>query len=327
MTDTRPLLSRVASSVYWMARYIERAENLARFIGVGLHLQLDMPLDPVSQWDSLISATGDAAVFKERYGAATQAKVIEFLAFDPQNLNSISACIRAARENARSVRETISSEMWEQVNSMYLMTPSNGRRPEADSLHEFFRNIRLACHLFQGITDTTMTHDEAWHFLRAGRELERADKASRILDVKYFMLLPSVSDVGTPYDDVLWSAVLKCLSGFEMYRKKYGRISPRQIVEFMVMDAEFPRAIRYCIHRADRSLHEITGTPQGSFRYRSEQLMGMLEAHLNYTSVEGILRSGLHEFLDDLQVRMNHIGDHVRLDFFTHRPPGDEAPA
>jgi len=327
MTDKRPLLSRVASSVYWMARYIERAENLARFIGVGLHLQLDMPLDPVSQWDSLIHATGDAAIFKERYGAATQAEVIEFLSFDPENSNSISSCIRAARENARSVRETISSEMWEQVNSMYLMTPSNGNRPAADSLHEFFRNIRLACHLFQGITDTTMTHDEAWHFLRAGRELERADKASRILDVKYFMLLPSVADVGTPYDDVLWSAVLKCLSGFEMYRKKHGRISPRQIVEFLVMDAEFPRAIRYCIHRAERSLHEITGTPSGSFRYRSEQLMGMLEAHLNYTSVEGILRSGLHEYLDDLQARMNDVGDAVRLDFFTHRPPGFEASA
>jgi len=325
MTDARPLLSRVAASGYWMARYIERAENLARFIGVGLHLQLDMPLDPVGQWNSLVHATGDAKLFKERHGAATQAKVIEFLSFDQQNLNSISSCIRAARENARSVRETISSEMWEQVNSMYLMTPANGRRPEAEMLPEYFRSIRLACHLFQGITDTTMTQNEAWHFLRTGRELERADKASRILDVKYFMLLPSLADVGTPYDNVLWSAVLKCLSGFEMYRKKHGRISPRDIVQFLVMDAEFPRAIRYCIHRADRSLHEITGTPPGSFHYRCEQLMGQLEAHLNYTSVDGILRDGLHEFLDDLQLRMNGVDEHIQREFFALRPSAVEA--
>jgi uncharacterized alpha-E superfamily protein len=123
-----------------------------------------MPLDPVSQWNSLVQATGDAAVFKERLGTATQAKVIEFLAFDPQNPNSISACIRAARENARSVRETISSEMWEQINSLYLLITAESRKSVPEVLPEFCHHVRMACHLFQGITHTTLSHNEAWHY-------------------------------------------------------------------------------------------------------------------------------------------------------------------
>ena len=142
--------------------------------------------------------------------------------------------------------------------------------------------------------------------------LERADKTSRILDVKYFILLPSTRDVGTPYDDIHWSAVLKSVSGFEMYRKKYGRISPRDIVDFLVMDREFPRAIHFCIRSADESLHAITGTPMGSFGYPSEQLMGLLRAELDFTSVEQIIRDGLHEYLDGLQTKMNAIDDSLR---------------
>ena len=199
----------MADAVYWMARYIERAENVARFIGVNLNLQLDLPMEPAHQWQPLIDTSGDVTSSSERYGEATQANVIEFLAYDAANTNSISSCLRAARENARSVRETISSEMWEQVNSMYLEMQSQRRMPDPGQLPEIFRAIRLGCHLFQGITDATMTHNEAWHFVRMGRKLERADKTSRILDVKYFMLLPSAGAVGTPYDDIHWSAVLE----------------------------------------------------------------------------------------------------------------------
>ncbi len=314
--ESRPLLSRVAESVYWMARYIERAENVARFIGVNLHLQLDLEGDAVNQWESLVDTSGDAAVFKERYGEASQSTVIHFLVFDPENPNSIYSCLRSGRENARSVRETISSEMWEQVNTMYLRIQSHKSNLDFESVPEFFRDIRLSCHLFQGITDTTMTHNEAWHFLRMGRKLERADKSSRMLDVKYFMLLPSLSDVNTPIDDIHWSAVLKSVSGFEMYRKKYGRLIPRDIVAFLIMDQEFPRAIRYCVHSADQSLRAITGTAAGSFSFRSEQLMGRLHADLDFTSVDSVLRDGLHEFLDRLQAKLNTVDDHIQSDFF-----------
>ena len=289
-SETLPLLSRVADSVYWIGRYIERAENVARFIGVNLNLQIDLPLAPPHQWQPLIDTSGDTEVFREKYGVATQARVIEYLAYDADNPNSIASCLRFARENSRSVRETISSEMWTQINSMYLQLQSQRSLPEPERMLDAFRDIRMGCHLFQGVTDATMSHNEAWHFLRLGRKLERADKTSRILDVKYFMLLPSTSDVGTPYDDIHWAAVLKSVSGFEMYRKKFGHITPSDVVDFLVMDADFPRAVHYCIRRASESLHAITGTPLSTFRYTSEQLMGQLRAELDYTSVQSVIR-------------------------------------
>lgn len=314
-TDTQPLLSRVAEAVYWTGRYIERAENVARYIGVNLALQLDLPLEPASQWQPLIDTSGDTEAFAKRYGEATQLNVIEFLAYDSQNPNSIHSCLRTARENARSVRETISSEMWEQVNSLYLRVSALREKPASDWPHDVFGGIRMGCHLFQGVSDATMTHNEAWHFLRLGQKLERADQTSRILDVKFFMLLPSVGDVGTPYDDILWSAVLKSVSGFEMYRKKYGRIDPNQIVEFLVMDRDFPRAIHFCIRQADESLHKITGTPMGGFGTTSEQRMGRLRSELDFASVESIIDQGLHEYLDALQTRISSIGESLVSDF------------
>ncbi len=313
--STHPLLSRVADAVYWMARYIERAENVARYIGVNLNLQLDLPLDPAHQWQPLIDTSGDTEAFQKRYGEATQARVIEFLAYDVENPNSITSCLRSARENARSVRETISSEMWAQVNQMYLQIQSQRSMPEPERLLDAFREIRLGCHLFQGVTDSTMTHNEPWHFLRLGRKLERADKTSRILDVKYFMLLPSAKDVGTPYDDIHWAAVLKSVSGFEMYRKKYGRITPRDVVDFLVMDRDFPRAVHYCIGSANESLHAISGTAIGYYQYRSEQLMGQLRAELDYASTDAVIAGGLHEYLDALQRKMNLIDITMREEF------------
>ena len=318
--EPQRLLSRVADSVYWMARYIERAENVSRFIGVNLHLQLDLPLQPAHQWQPLIDASGDAAAFAERYGAASQLSVIKFLTLDGENPNSICSCLRAARENARCIRETISSGMWEQVNSVYLQIQAQRAMPTLERLPELLRDIRYSCLLFQGLTDATMSHNEAWHFLSLGRLMERADKTSRILDVKYFILLPSVTAVGTPYDDLHWAAVLRSVSGFEMYRQRYGRITPRDIVDFLVMDREFPRAIHCCVNAADQCLHAITDSPPGSFHYSSERWMGLLRAELDFTSVDQIIHEGLHEYLDRTQVKLNTIGDSLQQDFFASQP-------
>jgi uncharacterized alpha-E superfamily protein len=317
--ETCPLLSRVADSIYWLGRYIERVENVARFIDVNLNLQLDLPLEPAYQWQPIIETSGDTKSFKERFGEASEQKVIQFLAFDPENPNSIFSCLRSARENARSVRETISSEMWEQVNSMYLQVQLQRTTPQHEALPETLRGIRLACHMFEGITDSTMSHNEAWNFLRLGRMMERADKTSRILDVKYFILLPNPANVGTPYDDLHWSAVLKSVSGFEFYRKLHGRIAPRTIVDFLVMDREFPRAIHHCILAAEESLRAITCTPSDSPRYESERRMHALETELRDTSVDRVINTGLHEYLDGLQTRMNAVDDSLLQDFFVWR--------
>jgi len=160
MTSTsKHLLSRVADAVYWMGRYIERAENVARFIDVNHNLMLDLPGDYAGQWQPIVDTTGDRALFQQRYGEATRENVVRFLSFDLENPNSIYSCVMAARENARSVRETISSEMWQQINSLYLLITSEIRKPLPEAVPEFCHQVRMACHLFQGLTEGTMSHN------------------------------------------------------------------------------------------------------------------------------------------------------------------------
>jgi uncharacterized alpha-E superfamily protein len=318
------MLSRVADSIHWMSRYIERAENVARFVDVTLNLMLDLPDRSEQPWRPLVDITADTEMFTARYGEATQRNVIQFLTFDTDNVNSILSCFRAARENARSVREVISSEMWEQLNQSYLMvTAAAGSRGHLTDPQELFASVKLASQVFAGVTDSTMTHGEGWHFCRLGRKLERADKTSRILDVKYFLLLPTVHDVGTTVDDVQWAAVLRSASAFEMYHKRHGRIAPGRIVEFLLLDREFPRAIHYCLVAARESVHAISGTPAGMFRSPVERVLGLLCSELAYAQIDDIIAGGLHEYLDELQTKMNQVGQHIQETFFAARvaPP------
>ena len=312
------MLARVADSIYWMSRYVERAENVARFIEVNLNLMLDLPAGSAQQWQPLVATTGDADEFAKRYGAATQQNVIQFLTFDLENVNSIRSCLRAARENARSVREIISSEMWEHLNEFYLQVNAAAAGSRTDP-QDLLRSIRRSGHLFTGVTDATLSHNESWHFCRLGGMLERADKTSRILDVKYFLLLPAASDIGTTSDDIQWAAVLRSASAFEMYRKRHGRIAPERVVEFLLFETEFPRAIQYCLARARESVHAISGTPAGVFRHPVERLFGELCSELAYARVEVIITAGLHEYLDRLQTRINQIGNEISETFFAAR--------
>lgn len=315
------MLSRVADSIYWMSRYIERAENVARFISVNLNLSFDLPGGSDQQWWPLVMATGDEDLFRKRFGEATQRRVIEFLTFDRQNPNSILSCLFAARENARSMREVISSEMWEHINRFYLVLKDTKSLTAAlEDSYEFYEQVRMSGQQFLGVTDATMTHGEAWHFCRLGRSIERADKTSRILDVKYFILLPDVSDVGSPFDDIQWRALLRSASALEMYRQRHGRTSPVNVVGFLVLDQEFPRAILYCLGQADKSLHAIAGSPRGSFTNLPEQRLGRLHSDLAYRRAEEIVASGVHEFVDDLQLRLNQVGEAICESFFAVRP-------
>lgn len=317
------MLSRVADSLYWLSRYIERAENAARFVDVNLHMMLDLPVGAAEQWEPLVITTGDDTLFAQRYGEATRESVIQFLTFDRENPNSIVSCLRAARENARSVREIISSEMWEQVNIFYLMvTDQTADRRVKESPYEFFRSVKMASHLFEGLTNATLSHGEGWHFCRLGRLLERADKTSRILDVKYFILLPSPAEIGTPFDDIQWAAVLRSASAFEMYRKRYHHLTPEQIVDFLLLDRDFPRSAHYCLLNTDESLHAISGSPAGTFCNPAEQHLGQLRAELAYAHVTDVIANGLHEFVDALQTKLNIIGEHIFATFFALQPIG-----
>ena len=313
------MLSRVADSIYWMARYIERAENVARFVNVNLQLALDLPLGLEEQWKPLVAITGDYPDFMKRYDQPTKENVIQFLAFDPENPNSILSCLRGARENARSIREVISSDMWTEINQFYLNLEAASPARALASPHEFFTEIKRSSHLIEGVTNATMAHSEAWHFHVIGRALERADKTTRILDVKYFILLPSASDVGMAIDDLHWSAVLRSASGFEMYRQMHGRLVPDKITEFLILDREFPRSVNYCAMRAEESLHAVTGTPMGTFQNGAERRLGQLVSELAYTDIGEVVAHGLHEFLDSLQVKLNDVGDEVFDTFFATR--------
>ncbi len=313
------MLSRVADSIYWTSRYIERAENVARFLDVNLLLMLESSsLGLHDQWEPIVAATGDIKIFKERYGKATQQSVIRFLATDVENPNSILSCVRSARENARTIREVISSEMWERINGMYHLVgaATGGAGGVLESPHDFFTAVKLASHLFEGVTDSTMSHNEAWHFAKAGRLLERADKTSRIVDVKYFMLLPKADDVGTPLDTLQWQALLRSASALEMYRKKFQRITPARVAQFLILDHQFPRAIHYCLLVAEDCLHIISGSPQDTFSNRAEQRLGKLRADFSYTSIDEIVGFGLHEYLDQFQNRLNGVGQAISETFF-----------
>jgi uncharacterized alpha-E superfamily protein len=213
--------------------------------------------------------------------------------------------------------------MWLQLNKFYLMVNDAAASGKGMATpHEFFNAVKDASHLFNGITAATMTHGEAWHFGPVlGRMLERADKTSRILDVKYFILLRSAEDVGTPFDDIQWAAVLRSASAFEMYRKRHGRLTPRRVVEFLLLNREFPRAVQYCLMTSRDSLHAISGTPLGTFHHPPEKLLGQLCSDLSFTSVDEIVNSGLHEYLDELQTKMNQVAAGIFETFFALKTP------
>ncbi|TVP97471.1 MAG: alpha-E domain-containing protein [Planctomycetaceae bacterium] len=311
------MLSRVAESIFWMARYIERAENTARFVEVTLNLVLDQPMGVDQPWRPLINATGDDAAFDKSYRVADAESVTRFLAFDKTYPNSVIRTLRSARENARSVRESLSSEAFEQINTLYHFVDAAARAgSQPDSATEFFDVIRHHCHLLTGILDATMSHDQAWQFANMGRLLERADKTSRILDVKYFTLLPSVDSVGTALDDLQWSSLLFSISGFEAYRRHHHMIRSESVVDFFLLHPEFPRSVLFCIENIQSSLAAIRGKSTDRRHKKPASQVTAVLKRLHTTTAKDILAFGLHQFVDSLQGDMNRIGDRISETYF-----------
>ena len=318
------MLSRVANSIYWMCRYIERAENVARFISVNLNLLLDMPSEKGKHWEPVVMTTGDQSLFEKNYPGYDRESVVLFLTFDRKYPNSILACLAAARENARSIREIISSEMWEHLNNFYLELSDKGSPAFAlDDPHRFFKIIQMRSHLFTGLMDCTMSHGEAWNFARIGMMIERADKTSRILDVKYFMLLPQADLVNSPIDNIQWTSVLKSASAFEMFRKQHHQITPRSVAAFLIFDSQFPRSIRHCVAKAKVCLQRINGSSSGSPQNAAEKQLGRLEADLTYTDIDEVVDQGMHEYLDSLQTRLNIVDGAIGTTFFNIKPQAE----
>lgn len=310
------MLSRVAESIYWMCRYIERAENIARVVNVNWHLSLDHSTT-APQWQPLVAITGDEELFLERYEEVSQANVFRFLALDKEYANSIYRCLKHARENARSVREIIPSDLWEQVNTFYQKVELAAAHPgTVNKPHDFLEMVIKESNEFIGRTLTTMLHDDGWFFCRAGRMIERADKTSRILDVKYFYLLPKIEDVGSPVDNVQWSALLRSASALQAYRQRYGQIQPASVVELLLLSHEFPRSVRYCVESVQFSIAKISGSPAGVYSNNAERMADQMRSQLACARADDVIAAGLHEFIDSLQLKLNQVGSHISETFF-----------
>lgn len=313
------LLSRVAESVYWMSRYIERVENTVRLMNVNWHLMLDLPQIQSNEWESILHVSGDFKLFEMNYPEVTARNVMQFMTFDPFNPNSMLSCLTAARENARSARDVVTPEMWEQLNALYLMVKAydSSARGFYTNPHEFHQEIQDAIHRFYGQLYVNMFRSQSRSFFYLGNFLERADKTTRLLDVRYYLLLPSLEEVGTALDDLQWAALLRSASSMEPYVKKYGGVDAGSIIAYLLLDPQNPRSLRHCIQQADGALRELAITPPGSFTNDAERHSGQLLSELNYLTVDEILRRGLHETLDEMQVKMNLLHNAISERYFT----------
>ena len=310
------MLSRVAESIYWMSRQVERAENLARFLEVTHNLILDQPEDLVDPWAPLIQVAADQKMFDERFDVMDVESVTHFLAFDETYSNSMISNLWHARENARSVRESLSSEAFEQLNEFYYFVRDAAANPVELSPTDFFDSVRRFAIRWTGVLDSTMSRNMGWHFANVGRLLERADKTSRILDVKYFNILPQLDDVGTAVDDLQWSALLSAISGFEPYRSMHRLIRVPNVVEFFLFNSTFPRSVLFCIDGANESLLKIGSMSSDDSEHQALELATQLQARLSSADVEEVLEQGMHEFIDKTQTDINEIGIAMNQDFF-----------
>jgi uncharacterized alpha-E superfamily protein len=300
-----------------MNRYLERAENYARFMDVNYNLSLELPPNEEEQWKPLVIITGDWPLYESLHEKAEKDKVIYFMAFEEQNPNSIYNCIVNARENARAVRTEITKEVWEQINALYYLVKSDSEKKRlADTdLRQFFTEIKNGCQLLYGMYDATISRNEGWNFAKLGQFIERADKTSRVLDAKYHFLLNSPNQVGSTLDLIQWAALLKSVSAYDMYRKKYGKLTSSSIAEFLILDRDFPRSILNCLIRAEQSIMTLSGSASG-FSNEAQKKLGALKAQLEYTDIDDIIIQGIHEYLDGIQQKLNGISTAIYEAFF-----------
>ena len=324
------MLSRVASCLYWMSRYLERAENIARLLDVNLNLLVefgDLDAEALTEhWLPIVRAAGDESLFHQLYAAADNQSVTDFLTFRADNPSSIWSCISAARENARQVRDQISLEMWEVLNEAYLLLKTKQTRDIwAEGATIFYDQIKRLSHLFRGLTDSTFARLGGYRFLQFGAFLERADKTSRILDVKYHILLPRATDVGGAVDTAQWAAVLRSASAVEAYRRFYvAEILPWKVAQFLILIDHFPRSVRYCFEQVDFYLRRIADLPPDTYLEPSEKNFAAFLKTLQTITIEEVLDRGIHEFLKEAQGVLQEIAEHVYKTYMYH-PPIDMA--
>ncbi len=320
------MLSRTADNLFWMARHIERAENTARTLDVA-HRSSLVPLDiegtEAYLWYAPLNITGCAGSYEAKHGLARAEAVTHFMALDPDNPSSIYSCLKSARENARSVRGAITSEMWEVINATWLELNRLVQNLDQEKYSDFFDWVKDRSHMFRGVTLGTIQKDIALSFIKLGTFLERADNTARILDVKYHILLPSVNDVGGAADYYQWGSLLKSVSAFEAYRKIYRDvISPLRVAELLILRDDMPRSLHACMNEVEAALIDINGSSGREARRRA----GELHAVLHFSLIEDVVEQGLHEYLTDFVAATGSLGREIRDAYMSRRDRFEAVP-
>ena len=316
------MLSRVAESLYWMARYVERAEDLTRLLSVNFHAQLDrLALRGTpgagsaggDGWQSLIAITGDEPLFSRHFTVCDARSVVEFFLWHPANPNAVLACITQARENARSVREQISSEMWEHLNRLYFVARNADQAAVLHGPHEFFRQVRDGSQAFQGIAEATMTHGEAYEFIQLGKFLERSEKTIRILDVKFAEASSLPED--SPAAALHLIALLRSCSAFEPFRKAHAsQLQAWRVAEYLLLNHEFPRAVAFGVTRCLRSTIRLSdNAPRPS---PAQRRVDRLRTELDYLDIQEVLGDKMHPYLSQLLLNLNLFDEAITSSFF-----------
>ncbi len=314
------MLSRTADHLFWMARYIERAENTARMLDVNVQTALLPQSAQAAEqgWRAMLGISELLGAFDDKYGLMTARDVLDFMVRDPDNPSSIASCIQQARENARAVRGALTTEVWETHNATWLELQNKLRgRLLGEDPSQFFEWVKYRSHLSRGVTIGTMLKDEAFHFIRLGTFLERADNTARILDVKFHGTEKSVfadvlADDEGHYDFYYWAAILRSVSGFEIYRKVYRDvITPERVAELLMLRADMPRSLLACMDEVSSNLAQVRNDASAD----TERFVGKLHAELKYSTIDEILSAGLHEYLTQFLERIYELGNRISRDF------------
>ena len=318
MTDY--LLSRYADCIFWLARYVERAENLARILDVNATFSRDSR--GTQNWRSIVELNSDQESFFTLHEEASEAAVLDFYVTSRANPTSLISTIAAARENARTLRPLISTEMWTQLNVFHnRIAALDERALDPGQLSVLLTTIKEAVQAHTGITEGTLYRDQGWYFYQLGRTIERADQTTRIVDIKYHLLLPSVRDVGSPIDVSQWSALLRSAAGYHAFRRMHSdNMTPVRIAGFLLLNPQFPRSVAYCVQQAEQFLMEVKSRYALRGGNDAAEELDRLRAVLGTLQIEEILREGLHEFLDLIQRQLVAISRELSIAFFGYQP-------
>jgi len=320
------VLSRHAESIFWLARQVERANSTARILDVNESFSRNIHGE--HDWESVLRIYGDEENFRATGRRASAEAVIHYYILDEQNPDSVRSCIRMARENARALRHLISTEMWVQLNGFHTRI-SRLRRADlrVENLNRLCSYIKEACQTHGGITGETLYRDETWYFHQIGRSLERADQTTRLVDVKYQVLLPSPSDVGSPVDEAQWNTVLRSAAGFHAFRRMYPQsMSPSMVVNFLVFDQRFPRSVAAHVLNANERLQELRLKYGHTGKRQSSNLLRRLAASLAEDTADDLIARGLHESLDEIQLALGAITNALGREYFLLAEVDEAAP-